>query len=139
MKRTILIVMTAMAVWAQSPPDLDGNWQGTLVTPSGNFNLLLRVAKGQDGIFLGSLTAPQGAFPIDRATVSGNAVRFEVPSVAGRFEGAMNPERTQLKGKWSIATNSLPLELTRMARRPGRRRLPSCLRLKCARSAFPST
>ena len=114
MKR--LIVLFALMTAAQAPASgLEGTWQGTLVTPAGNLRLVLQVSKAPDGLFTGLLdSVDRGSrIPIDRITVTGDAVRIEIKSVGGTYEGTLNAARTELKGTWTQGA-PLPLTFTRV-------------------------
>ena len=92
-------------------PSLEGTWRGTLDTGAGQLRLALRVTKAADGLLIGTLDSLDQAtsIPVDRIVVTGSAVRIELKSVGGTFEGAINATGTELKGTW---TQSVPLPLT---------------------------
>src|SRR5262249_22952774 len=52
----------------------------------------------------------QGAtIPIDTITVTGDAVRLELKSVGGVYEGSLNKDRSEMSGKFTQGGASLPL------------------------------
>jgi hypothetical protein len=107
-------IVTYAVLTAQTPQaGLEGTWRGTLVTPGGSLRLVLQVSKAPDGLLTGQLDSlDQGSrIPIDRITVTGDAVRLELKAVGGTYEGALNAARTELKGQWTQGT---PLPLTFM-------------------------
>jgi Peptidase family M23 len=117
MVRFFVMAIMAAAVFGQAPQDLDGSWQGTIATPSGKLDVLFRVARAPDGIYLGTIGgAGLGTFPLDRIQISGESVRLESKGAQASFEGALNAAHTQIRGTWSEAFgNSQPLELSRVA------------------------
>jgi len=104
---------------AQAPTtDLEGTWQGTLVTGSTQLRLIVRLSKTSDGLYLGTLeSVDQGGvkIPIDRIQVTGDSVRLELKAVNGTFDGAITRDHTSLTGTWRQGVGQLPLELTRAA------------------------
>ena len=44
----------------------------------------------------------QGAtFPLEKVSMKGDAVHFEVAAVGGVYDGTLNAARTELKGMWT--------------------------------------
>ena len=98
-------------------PGLQGIWQGTLDAGGTKLRLVLKVAKGPDGTLTATLDSPdQGAagLPADSVSLQVAAVRFELKSAGGVFEGTMNNEGTAITGHWSQGPAKLPLTLTRV-------------------------
>lgn len=103
-------------VFSQTPAKgFEGAWQGTLEAGGTKLRLVLTVTKSDAGAYAGKVDSlDQGAtIPIDTITVNGDAVRLEMKSVGGVFEGVLNKERTELTGKFSQGGQELPLTLKR--------------------------
>jgi hypothetical protein len=115
MTRSLLMILAAALAWAQAPPSVEGDWQGTLTAGPSSLRLVFHITKGSDGLYLGQLDSlDQGSrIPIDRIQVTGDSVRFELKAVNGMYEGAFGADG-HLKGTWSQGA-PLPLELTRMS------------------------
>jgi len=74
------------------PSDIDGSWIGG---PS-RVRLVLHIITYDDGITAEVDSPDQNAFGIPVTTIArdGAELRFEIKSIAGRFEGRINPELT---------------------------------------------
>ena len=120
MKNSLLMLLFLVGlscqVFGQTPAKgFEGVWQGTLEAGGTNLRLVLTVTKSDAGVYAGKVDSlDQGAtIPIDTITVNGDAVRLEMKSVEGVFEGVLNKERTELTGKFSQGGQELPLTLKR--------------------------
>ncbi|HEX8294591.1 MAG TPA: alpha/beta fold hydrolase [Pyrinomonadaceae bacterium] len=106
---------------AARAPGLEGIWQGTLDAGGAKLRLVINVTKRPDGGLAATLDSPdQGAtgIPVDSVTLTGAAVRFELKSAGGVYEGTMNKEGTAIDGRWSQGPGSFPLVLSRVERAP---------------------
>ena len=100
---------------------LEGIWQGTLDAGGAKLRLVLKVSKKSDGTFSATLDSPdQGAtgIPLDVITLTGAAVRFELKSAGGVYEGTLNKEGTAITGQWKQGPTTLPLTLERGGKAP---------------------
>jgi hypothetical protein len=93
----------AMGQAAKTESDLAGTWKGELGEGAAKLHIVLTVTKLAGGEFSGQLqSVDQGStIPMENVTVKGDAVRFEVKAVGGVYEGTLNAERTELKGRWT--------------------------------------
>jgi murein DD-endopeptidase MepM/ murein hydrolase activator NlpD len=109
--------LAAFALAAQTPSPIEGNWEGVL---GGALHLTLEMTRTRDGVLLGKVTSvDQGAvIPIDRTEVKGDAVRLELNTVGGVYEGSMNPAHDAIEGTWSQRGTTQPLKFTRAAAAP---------------------
>jgi hypothetical protein len=101
----------------QTPPGLDGLWQGALGSGANQLRLLLRITKSPDGTFSAKLDSlDQGStIPVDKVTLTGDAVRLDLPVVGGVFQGTLNKDRSELKGTWTQGGPAQPLSFKRQA------------------------
>jgi alpha-beta hydrolase superfamily lysophospholipase len=120
MKNTLLMSLFLLGlscqVFGQTPAKgFEGSWQGTLEAGGTKLRLVLTVTKSEAGVYSGKVDSlDQGAtIPIDTITVNGDAVRLEIKSVEGAFEGVLNKERTELTGKFTQAGQEFPLSFKR--------------------------
>src|SRR5262245_43740006 len=93
------------------PSDIDGAWIGG---PS-RLRLVLHIITYEDGMTAKLDSPDQDAFgiPVTAITRDGAELKFEVKSIAGSYEGKINPERTTISGNWKLEGDSSPLVLKR--------------------------
>lgn len=86
---------------------LEGTWEGTL---GGQLRLLVTISRTSSGDLAGQLNSvDQGAMlPIEKATLDGGAVRFEVSRIGGVYEGKMNESGSEISGTWT--QNGVPAQ-----------------------------
>lgn len=120
MKNGLLTLLLLLGVSCQvfgqtQAKGLEGSWQGTLDAGGTTLRLVLTVTRSDAGAYAGKIDSlDQGAtIPIDIITVNGDAVRLELKTVGGVFEGALNKERTELVGKFTQGGAPLPLTFKR--------------------------
>ena len=118
MKNILLLLLLSVAsqISGQTVAQgLEGSWQGTLEAGGTKLRLVLTVTKAEAGAYAGKIDSlDQGAtIPIDTITVTLDAVRLELKSVGGVFEGVLNKERTELTGKFTQGGEPLPLTFKR--------------------------
>jgi murein DD-endopeptidase MepM/ murein hydrolase activator NlpD len=113
---TLCCVMAAFGVRGQSPaPGLEGIWQGALGSGANQLRLLLRITKSADGTFSAKLDSlDQGStIPVDKVSLTGDAVRLDLPAVGGTFQGTLSADRSQLTGTWTQGGAPQPLSFKR--------------------------
>jgi hypothetical protein len=119
----IAFVMCANAlagetVMAQSAPltnaGVEGRWAGQLGRAA--LRLVIDVTKTTDGLYFGTLTSvDQGSrLPIDKITVVGDSVVFEMQAAGVTYVAALSSDKTRLVGVWTQGGRAR-LELTRTA------------------------
>jgi len=113
-----LLIMLAISfqVLGQTPESsavkgLEGVWRGTLEVGGTQLRLVLTITKSDSSGYSGKVDSlDQGAtIPVDTITVTGDAVRFELNSVGGVYEGALNKDRSEMNGKFTQGGASFPL------------------------------
>ncbi|MGE5599306.1 MAG: alpha/beta hydrolase family protein [Bacteroidota bacterium] len=105
--------------------DLAGTWAGKLSLPAGELELVFRIERGDDGTYAARMDVPaQGAtgIPVSRVSCGDGAVRLEVASINGLFEGSPGAGADEIAGAWKQNGVSLPLVLRRTAQAPALRR-----------------
>ena len=83
---------------------VEGLWQGALETHGMRLRLQLHVSHDTEGQLVGaldSLDQQVSGLPAINMLLKEAAFRFEIPAVAGVFEGALNPAKNKLAGHWS--------------------------------------
>ncbi|HYJ86525.1 MAG TPA: alpha/beta hydrolase [Pyrinomonadaceae bacterium] len=100
----------------ESPPrKIEGDWEGTLDAGAMKLRLIVHVVR-KDGALSATLDTPdQGhtGLPIDTITLSAAAVRFEMKSLGGLYEGQLTKDDSEIDGKWSQGGQTFPLLLKR--------------------------
>ncbi len=88
---------------ANTGSDFAGTWKGELGEGADKLHILLTITKTADGGFAGQgQSVEQGAtFPLEKVSMKGDAVHFEVAAVGGVYDGTLNTARTELKGMWT--------------------------------------
>ena len=110
-----LIVCVSALVAAQSPPNLAGQWQGT-INPGKELRLVFVLAANAAG---GGYTASmhsidQGGQGIAATVVAqGNSVRLSVAPAGITFEGKVAADGNSIAGTFTQGPGSLPLTLAR--------------------------
>ena len=112
-----MIVAIEMVQAEAATPDLVGRWEGALNVGGTSLPLVLRVEQGPAGLVtvLDSPAQNTRGLPVTDLSLSGGVVRFAVPVVQGRFEGAVSADGGTWTGAWTQGAGSLPLILTRSA------------------------
>ncbi len=108
----LLILIVILSLFGQTTQKgIEGVWQGTLDAGNAKLRLVLTVTKSASGAYEAVLNSlDQGAtLPVDEITVRDNAVRFEIKSVMGSFEGTLNADHSELSGNWMQGGVTLPL------------------------------
>lgn len=117
---TILAAFIAASVLAASPmqaapaTDLTGVWEGRITVGGQSIRIVFRVDAAGNAV----MDSPdQGArnFAVDGPLVEGGVVRFVIPVLRGRFEGARSGDGETLTGVLSQGGVNAPLVLTRTA------------------------
>jgi murein DD-endopeptidase len=106
----------AMSQDAKAEGDLAGTWKGELGEGAEKLHIVLTITKLAGGEFSGQLqSVDQGAtIPMEKVTLKGDAVRFEVKAIGGVYEGTLNPARTEFAGTWTQA--NVPAQPLKFAR-----------------------
>ena len=106
---------------ARKPGDavfpVEGLWQGAVETHGMRLRFQLHVSHDPDGHLIAALDSlDQGVsgLPANRVTLKDPLFHFEIPSVAGVYEGALNSSKNAMNGKWSqTSADNLPLDFKR--------------------------
>jgi pimeloyl-ACP methyl ester carboxylesterase len=112
----ILAVAVAVApasIPAQAAPDITGAWEGRITVGGQSIRIVFNVAA--DGAT--TMDSPdQGARGIPATSaVEGRTVRFTVPAIGGRFEGALAEDGRSLTGVLAQGGMTVPLVMQRGA------------------------
>ncbi|WP_161602430.1 alpha/beta hydrolase family protein [Tautonia marina] len=103
-----------------APEVLLGIWQGPIELPLGQtLRVAIRVepVKGSPDTrraVFDSIDQDVKGIPVTAISVENKAVRFEVKSIGGSFEGTINDDRTRIEGQWTQSILSLPLSLEKV-------------------------
>ena len=97
--------------------DLQGAWEGTLKVGNVALRLNLRIAEPTSGTFHAQMdSVDQGArnLPVTSLTYNQPAIRFEMSSINGVFEGNLDDRGDQMTGTWIQAGKKFPLTFQRV-------------------------
>jgi pimeloyl-ACP methyl ester carboxylesterase len=96
-----------------APSDIDGAWMGTLDTGAIQLRVVFHIANTVDGLTatLDSLDQGVKGMPVTSVTRDAAALKMEVKSIAGGFEGRIAPDRSSITGNWTQGGGSIPLLL----------------------------
>ena len=106
---------------ARTPGDavfpVEGLWQGAAETHGMRLRFQLHVSHDPEGQLIAALDSlDQGVsgLPANHVTLKDPAFHFEIPSLAGVYEGTLNAAKNAMTGKWSqTSADNLPLDLKR--------------------------
>jgi hypothetical protein len=98
------------------PSDIDGAWAGTLAA-FGGLRVVLHLTNMEDGLAATLDSPDQGlkGSPATAVTRNGETLKFDVKSVAGRFEGKIDAGKEAIEGTFALSGKSSRLKLTRSA------------------------
>jgi pimeloyl-ACP methyl ester carboxylesterase len=106
---------------ARKPGDaifpVEGLWQGAVETHGMRLRFQLHISHDTEGSLIAALDSlDQGVtgLPANHVTLKDPIFHFEIPSVAGVYEGTLNPAKNAITGKWSqTSADNLPLDFNR--------------------------
>jgi uncharacterized protein len=106
---------------ARKPGDavfpVEGLWQGAIETHGMRLRFQLHVSHDTEGNLIAALDSlDQGVsgLPANKVTFKGDIFHFEIPSVAGVYEGTLNATKNEITGKWSqTSADNLALDFKR--------------------------
>jgi len=106
---------------ARKPSDaifpVEGLWQGAVETHGMRLRFQLHVSHDPEGHLIAALDSlDQGVsgLPANHVTLKDPSFHFEIPSVAGVYEGTLNAANKTMTGKWSqTSADNLPLDFKR--------------------------
>jgi uncharacterized protein len=106
---------------ARKPGDamfpVEGLWQGAVETHGMRLRFQLHISHDTEGLLIAALDSlDQGVtgLPANHVTLKDPIFHFEIPSVAGVYEGTLNGAKNAITGKWSqTSADNLPLDFKR--------------------------
>lgn len=95
------------------PSDIDGAWTGTLQAGPNKLRIVFHIFNTVEGLHATLDSPDQGAngIPASSVTAKGSHLTIEVQSIRGKFDGTINPARTEIQGTWTQGGANLPLVL----------------------------
>jgi len=96
-----------------------GNWGGKITLSEGTFRVAVHIWPDNSGTLTGavdSLDQGDNGRTISSITFNNSALHFEVASVGGSFDGALNKEESAIKGTWLQHGISTPLLIERISK-----------------------
>ena len=113
----LILLAISLQVFGQTPESSaaakgpEGVWKGTLEVGWTRLRLILTLTKSESSGYSGKIDSiDQGeTIPVDRVTVTGDALRLEMKSVGGVYVGALGEDRSEMNGKYTQNGASVPL------------------------------
>lgn len=96
------------------PSDIDGTWEGTIVTPQqGNLHVVIHFKNTADGLTATMDSPDQNmkGWPATSVTRKGSSVKVAMNQISGIFQGKVNKGLDSISGDWSQGPENLPLVL----------------------------
>jgi uncharacterized protein len=95
------------------PSDIDGAWMGSLDTGAMKLRVVFHIVNTEDGLTATLDSPDQGmkGLPTTSVTRTGDALKIEVKSLGGLFEGKIAPDLSSIDGKWTQGGATMPLLL----------------------------
>ena len=112
----VLIVALLVGGIAHGQATVAGNWMGTLRVPGMELRIVFKIETDEDGNHTATMDSiDQGVLglPVSAVTVENHRVTLEVKSINGAYTGTLSEDGRGIKGSWSQAGASLPLDLER--------------------------
>ena len=95
--------------------ELEGDWEGSLHAPNGVlFPLVFHFKNQPDKTVAATMDSPDRnamAMPLNNVKQTGQKVEFGLKIAQSAFQGALNPEGTELAGQFTNEQGSMPLTL----------------------------
>ena len=125
----LILLAISLQVFGQTPESSaaakgpEGVWKGTLEVGWTRLRLILTLTKSESSGYSGKIDSiDQGeTIPVDRVTVTGDALRLEMKSVGGVYVGALGEDRSEMNGKYTQNGASVPLVFKAVAPLTSRR------------------
>jgi hypothetical protein len=94
--------------------ELEGDWEGSLQTPGRAFRMIFHFRNQTDKTVAATIDTPDTGgmgLPLDNVQQTGQKVEFGLKIAHGVFQGTLNPEGTELAGRFTHEQDSVPLTL----------------------------
>jgi hypothetical protein len=98
-----LVLLSAVAAYAQGASDPSGHWEGGIDTPEGSIGVVVDLAKNQDGKLGGTIGVPPQnlkGFPLVIESAEGRAITFRFKGAPGNrvFQGVLADDGVSMSG-----------------------------------------
>jgi len=115
LKRTGEAKVELISVSPAVSKELEGDWEGSLQAPNGVlFPLVFHFKNQPDKTVAATMDSPGRnamAMPLNNVKQTGQKVEFGLKIAQSAFQGALNPEGTELAGQFTNEQGSMPLTL----------------------------
>ena len=92
--------------------ELEGNWEGSLKSPNGAFQMVFHFKNQPDKTVLATFdTGNATNLPLNDVKQTGQKVEFGMRIAHGTFQGTLNKDGTELVGQFTHEANSVPMTL----------------------------
>ena len=113
-----LLLLSAVAAYAQAASDPSGHWEGGIDTPEGSIGVVVDLAKNQDGKLGGTIGVPPQnlkGFPLVIESAEGRAITFRFKGAPGNriFQGVMADDGASMSGDFVQSGFTMHFALSR--------------------------
>jgi len=125
MKTTMMGVLLCLVAASAAAQSVAGDWQGTLKFGPGELRLILHLTENGSEL-AGTIDSPDQnvkGIPVSAISRKGNALKLDLMSIQGGYEGMVDAGATSIKGTWTQLGMSAPLDWSRAAATPARTRV----------------
>src|SRR6185436_4996516 len=120
MKTTMMGVLLCLVAASAAAQSVAGDWQGTLKFGPGELRLILHLTENGSEL-AGTIDSPDQnvkGIPVSAISRKGNALKLDLMSIQGGYEGMVDAGATSIKGTWTQLGMSAPLDWSRAAATP---------------------
>lgn len=106
--------------------DIDGAWEGMLITPGATLHLVFHIKNTGDGLTATVDSPDQNmkGWPATSVTRKGSSIKIEMKQLSAAFSGKLNKELNNANGDWTQGDTSLPLQIKRAKAEPAEAQKP---------------
>ena len=124
MKTTMICFVLCLVAASAAAQSVAGDWQGTLKFGPGELRLVLHITE-TGAELAGTIDSPDQnvkGIPVSAISRKGNALKLDLMSIQGGYEGIVDAGATSIKGTWTQLGMSAPLDWSRAVATPARAR-----------------
>lgn len=113
-----LLLLSAVAAYAQGVSDPSGHWEGGIDTPRGSIGVIVDLARNSDGQLAGTIGVPPQnlrGFPLVIESTDGRAITFRFKGAPGNrvFQGVVAEDGTSMSGDFIQSGFTMHFALSR--------------------------
>ncbi|MFH1197908.1 MAG: alpha/beta fold hydrolase [bacterium] len=112
----VVVLFSGGSTFAQDLSKINGDWEGNLQAGGMNLKIVFHFTISGEVVSAKMDSPDQNAFGIivDEVKINGDAIRMDVKSIGGTYEGQFDNEENLIAGDWKQGTGSYKLDLSKM-------------------------